>query len=144
MCIIGYDVHLKATIAIMLAGPIIISILIIVALGYYDNFERHNFGVLKKNGNERPLSNFSFEFVKRIVCSNSNSTGYLVYATPEEEGVGYGRVDHLAIATGIGIGVAVWPMYVYRRMLRAKNNVLQKSLLMQAIDGSYCTDLTIG
>ena len=51
-------------------------------VGFYEDEEGHTFGTVKK-GVQRPLSNFTFEFVTKIVASNANSTGYIVKVTPE-------------------------------------------------------------
>ena len=40
------------------------------------------FGTTKK-GAKRPLSNFNFEFKKKIICSSPTSMGYLVEVIPE-------------------------------------------------------------
>ena len=54
-------------------------------IGFYDDDENHTFGTLKKK-QERPLSNFTFKFVKKIVASHSSSTGFLVEVIPETVG----------------------------------------------------------
>lgn len=53
------------------------------ATGYYDDDERHRFGTTNKKGQNRPLSNFSFTFVKKILAVSHASTGYVVEVTPE-------------------------------------------------------------
>lgn len=50
---------------------------------YYDDSE--TFGTLKKD-QKHPLSNFSFQFVTKIVAAHSSSTGYIVDVTPERVG----------------------------------------------------------
>ena len=51
--------------------------------GYYDDDERHRFGTTNKKGQNRPLLNFSFTFVKKILAVSHASTGYVVEVTPE-------------------------------------------------------------
>ena len=53
-----------------------------LTIGFYDDDENHTFGTLKKK-QKRPLSNFTFKFVKKIVASHSSSTGFLVEVIPE-------------------------------------------------------------
>lgn len=53
--------------------------------GFYDDDEKHTFGTVKKDRN-RPLSNFTFKFIKKVVSHHSSSTGYLVEVTPEAVG----------------------------------------------------------
>ena len=55
-----------------------------LTIGFYDDDEDHTFGTLKKQ--KRPLSNFTFKFVKKIVASHSSSTGFLVEVIPETVG----------------------------------------------------------
>ena len=52
---------------------------------FYDDDENHTFGTLKKK-QKRPLSNFTFKLVKKIVASHSSSTGFLVEVIPETVG----------------------------------------------------------
>lgn len=55
-------------------------------LGYfYDDLDGGTFGTIKRGVN-RPLSNFSFKFVSKIVAEDSTSTGYLVEVHPESVG----------------------------------------------------------
>ena len=56
-----------------------------LTIGFYDDDEKHMFGTLKKK-QKRPLSNFTFKFVKKIVASHSSSTGFLVEVIPETVG----------------------------------------------------------
>ena len=37
-----------------------------------------------KKGVRRPLSNFAFKFLKKIIADDSKSTGYLVEVNPEQ------------------------------------------------------------
>lgn len=54
-------------------------------IGYYEDEVKHIFGTNKKEV-KRPLSNFSFKFVKKVVSVHSASTGFLVEVTPETVG----------------------------------------------------------
>lgn len=54
--------------------------------GYYDDDEQHRFGTINRKGLNRPLSNFSFKFLKKIVAVDPASTGYVVEVTPEYVG----------------------------------------------------------
>ena len=54
----------------------------LIFIGFYDDIDGGTFGTLKK-GVKRPLSNFNFEFKKKIVSSIPSSTGYLVEVVPE-------------------------------------------------------------
>ena len=57
-----------------------------LTVGFYDDDENHTLiGTLKKK-QKRPLSNFTFKFVKKIVASHSSSTGFLVEVIPETVG----------------------------------------------------------
>ena len=56
-----------------------------LTIGFYDDDGNHTFGTLKKK-QKRPLSNFTFKFVKKIVASHSSSTGFLVEVIPETVG----------------------------------------------------------
>ena len=49
---------------------------------FYDDVDGGTFGTVKKNA-RRPLSNFAFKFVTKIIASDSRSTGYLVEVNPE-------------------------------------------------------------
>ena len=49
---------------------------------FYDDLEGGTFGTLKK-GIRRPLSNFNFQFKRKIIATSS-STGFLVTIIPEE------------------------------------------------------------
>ena len=56
-----------------------------LTIGFYDGDENHTFGTMKMK-QKRPLSNFTFKFVKKIVASHSSSTGFLVEVIPETVG----------------------------------------------------------
>ena len=53
--------------------------------GYCNDLEGGIFGTVKK-GIRRPLSNFNFQFKRKIVATSS-STGFLVTIIPEENTV---------------------------------------------------------
>lgn len=50
--------------------------------GFFEDEERHVFGTFKKDW-KRPLSNFTFQFVTKVVATSASSTGYVVEVTPE-------------------------------------------------------------
>ena len=54
-------------------------------VGFFEDAQRHTFGTVKK-GQQRPLSNFTFKFVMKVVASNASSTGFIVEVTPESMG----------------------------------------------------------
>ena len=54
-----------------------------LTVGFYDDDENHTFLKKKK---KRPLSNFTFKFVKKMVASYSSSTGFLVEVILETVG----------------------------------------------------------
>lgn len=60
--------------------------MLLLTIGFYDDHENNVFGTMKKDKQgcqQRPLSNFTFKFVKKIVSSHSSSTGFLVEVIPE-------------------------------------------------------------
>lgn len=54
-------------------------------IGYYEDEQKCTFGTFKKD-RKRPLSNFAFSFLSKVVSQDPASTGFLVKLTPE--GVG--------------------------------------------------------
>lgn len=56
--------------------------MIIAHTGFHEDDEHHTFGVMKK-GVYRPLSDFNFHFIMKVVSDKSANTGYLVKVIPE-------------------------------------------------------------
>ena len=50
--------------------------------GFYNDIDGGTYGTVRK-GVKRPLSNFNFNFQKKIISSSPASTGYLVEVIPE-------------------------------------------------------------
>jgi len=57
-----------------------------IAIGFHEDCEHHTFGVLKK-GVYRPLSDFNFNFIMKVVSEKPVSTGYLVSVTQETDDI---------------------------------------------------------
>lgn len=51
-------------------------------IGFHEDVVNSTFGIMKK-GTYRPLSDFTFHFLKKVVSEKSASTGYLVKVMPE-------------------------------------------------------------
>ena len=61
-------------------------------VGYHDTAV--NFGIMKKdkeNGKVkyRPASDFGFEILAEVICSNPSSSGYLIQLTPDRKSSNY-------------------------------------------------------
>jgi hypothetical protein len=57
-----------------------------VLLGFFEDEVKHTFGTLKKD-RQRPLSNFTFSFLQRVIAHTASSTGFIVRVTPESIGI---------------------------------------------------------
>ena len=55
---------------------------LILCIGFHEESTKSTFGILKK-GVYRPLSDFNFHFIMKVVSERSTSTGYLVKVLPE-------------------------------------------------------------
>ena len=53
-----------------------------VHTGFHEDDDLHTFGIMKK-GVYRPLSDFNFQFIMKVISDKSANTGYLVKVTPE-------------------------------------------------------------
>ena len=51
-------------------------------VGFYEDSNRNTFGIWKK-GTYRPLSDFNFNFLMKVLCEKSIGTGYLVSVLQE-------------------------------------------------------------
>ena len=132
-------------------------------LVFYDDSDTNTFGTMKKD-QKRPLSNFSFDFITKILAADSCSTGYLVDVTPERVGgdstdsgddtgiitrrykfklihiyLVHGLLFRDVILTSLSLLVAFWMLssFMCRKCFFTSDSTMKKDRFMQQLNRSY-------